>query len=67
MGKIYTFKDLQEMGININTLRERFYRFPRKYGVKNYKKISRIKGINEETFHKQWEHLLNSSSEIKDK
>lgn len=56
--KIYTFKELAEMGISLNTLRDRFYKYPEKYGVKSFEKVTYVKGIDEETFNAKWKHLI---------
>lgn len=56
--KIYTFKELQDMGISVPTLRDRFYKYPEKYGVKKYKKVLEVKGVDQETFEAKWKHLI---------
>lgn len=57
-NKIYTFKELVEMGISLNTVRDRFYKYPEKFGVKNFEKITYVKGVDEETFQAKWKHLI---------
>lgn len=56
--RIYTFKDLENMGVNTNTLKQRFYVFPEKYGVKNYEVKTSIKGIDDETLRTRWKNLI---------
>lgn len=58
--KIYTYTDLLELGISRNTLKDRFYKFPDKYGVKKYKKTIEVKGVNQEAFDAKWKHLVKT-------
>ena len=56
--KLYTYKDLAKMGISLNTLRDRFYKYPEKYGIKWYDKVIKVKAIDEDTFNEKWKHLI---------